>query len=128
MRHDEQGQFDGSDEVDHEPVVRPYAMTQGRTKPRVDVDLLAFVHRTGPMDPLRDRGEHLQLLAACNDPVPAIELIDVIGRAPFNLPLEAARVILGELAAQRRVTITAPANPAPEAATLEKLLRGLQTL
>ena len=54
------------------PLVRPYAMTQGRTRPSgASFDLIAVVAATGeqPGDRLRYSPEHARILRRCGTPV-----------------------------------------------------------
>jgi len=77
------------------PLVRPYAMTQGRTRPRGETfDLIAVVAATGepPGDRLRYSPEHQEILGRCRTPVAVVDLA-----ADSGLPLGVVRVVLGDL-------------------------------
>jgi len=77
------------------PVVRPYAMIRGRTRPRGDrLDLIALVVATGraPADRLALSPEHVSVLRMCRVPVTVADLASELG-----LPLGVVRILLDDL-------------------------------
>ncbi|WP_242614078.1 DUF742 domain-containing protein [Actinomadura roseirufa] len=111
------------------PVVRPYAVTGGRTRPDgEDFELLAVVAATGvpPGDRLRFRPEHLRILRGCARPVPVADLA-----ADLRLPLGVVRVLLGDLRDEGLVAVVRPGAAAagrPDAGVLREVLHGLRAL
>jgi hypothetical protein len=109
------------------PVVRPYAVTRGRTRSRgLTVGLIDLVVSAGRHS-AEARGlgpEHRRLLGLCCSP---ITLADLASEA--DLPLAVVRVLVGDL--QERGLITVAASPG-ESSQNEKVLRsvldGLRTL
>jgi DNA-binding transcriptional ArsR family regulator len=86
------------------PVVRPYAVTQGRVSPTGRVDVVAYVVATaGAAPPSRLQPEHLAIVAAAGRPIPVAELASRI-----DLPLGAIRVLLGDLRSAGLVSLYEP--------------------
>ena len=134
----------GSDDkwVDREagPVVRPYAVTGGRTEP-VDgevLDLIAVVvvtrkrKRSAAADAAKaaaDLGslspEHRRILALCQRPITVADIA-----AETTLPLGVVRVLLADLTQQRRISVLPqrPAEEQPSADLLKEVLHGLRAL
>jgi hypothetical protein len=111
------------------PLVRPYAMTQGRTRPRGETfDLIAVVAATGepPGDRLRYSPEHQDILRRCASPVSVVDLA-----ADSGLPLGVVRVVLGDLRdhglVQTIATIERSAGRA-NLGVLREVLDGLRAL
>src|SRR3954466_16233477 len=76
------------------PVVRPYAMTQGRVAPTGgEIDMMAFVVATSaeiePGGP--PRPEPHAIVAAAWEPIPVVELA-----ATLDLSVRVVRVLLGD--------------------------------
>lgn len=110
------------------PVVRPYAMTQGRTRPRGKaLDLITIVMTTDgrPYDQLQLGPEHQQILRTCRQPTTVADITSDIG-----LPLTLARVLLGDLHEQGLITALDTQQPDHHfpANVLEDILTGLQAL
>ncbi len=101
------------------PVVRPYAMTKGRTTP-VDgpqlsmIDLVAAT-AARPPDGFRLAPEHRQILRLCQVPMTIVDLA-----SDMNLPVGVVRVLLGDLSAHGLLQIL-PARR--EAVSNTRLLR-----
>jgi hypothetical protein len=77
------------------PVVRPYAMTQGRVAPAGgEFDLVAFVVATMPELPPSPhlQPEHHAIIAASWEPMSVVELA-----SKLDLPIGVVRVLLGDL-------------------------------
>ncbi len=116
---------------DSGPVVRPYAVTGGRTEPADGevLDLLAVVVATG-----RDTGsdesakltpEHRRILELCGR---QITVADVA--ADTALPVGVVRVLLADLTAQGAVTVVRKRPPGQRTGNdvLQEILNGLRAL
>lgn len=89
------------------PVVRPYALTGGRTRPTGrSIDLVALVCavRSASRDHLDLEPEHRSLLQLCRLPVSVAELA-----SDLDLPLGVIRILLADLRDQGLVSIHQPA-------------------
>jgi DNA-binding transcriptional ArsR family regulator len=85
------------------PVVRPYALTGGRTRPAGErFDLLALVCavRGAARDPLQLGPEQLTVLRRCQVPTPAADLA-----SDLDLPLGVVRILISDLREMGLVTI-----------------------
>jgi hypothetical protein len=116
---------------DYGPVVRPYALTGGRTEPANGrlLDLIAVVvagrHPAGS-DDLADLGpEHRRILRLCQEPVTVADVA-----SDTSLPLGVVRVLLADLLLQGRITVVPqrPAGEQPSADLLKEVLHGLRAL
>jgi hypothetical protein len=110
------------------PVVRPYAVTKGRTRPSggVWVDLIDIVVATGqrPYRDVRQGPEHRRILSLCRRPVTVVDLTSEI-----DLPLGVVRVLIGDLADAGMIRIIpAQAEPEPDQRLLRMVLDGLESL
>ncbi len=121
---------DGGDRwLDREagPVVRPYALTRGRTRPNgATLGLIDQVAAAGPLV-VDARGlgpEHRQLLHLCRTPTAVAELA-----AETDLPLGVVRVLLGDLLERGAVTVAAPPDVGTqEESVMRSVLDGLRAL
>jgi len=110
------------------PVVRPYAVTKGRTLPSggQSFGLIDVVFATGEHPPahFRPGPEHRRILSLCRRPIPVADLIFEI-----DLPIGVVRVLLGDLAAEGmlRVILT-QSEPGTEQSLLRMVLDGLESL
>jgi Protein of unknown function (DUF742) len=110
------------------PVVRPYALTQGRTLPGggVSFGLIDVVVATGewPSEHFRPGPEHRRILGVCRRPVPIVDLTSEI-----DLPLGVVRVLLGDLIGEGMVRIvSAQRQQTPDQRILKMVLNGLESL
>jgi hypothetical protein len=112
------------------PVVRPYALTAGRTAPAGDVvlDLVSVVAASGPAgaaDLLALAPEHRRLLGLCREPVTVADVT-----ADMTLPLGVVRVLLADLIAEGLVTVQPHPAAVPRARQnlLQEVLDGLRSL
>lgn len=124
----------GSQWYDNEagPLVRPYAMTGGRTRPGpagVPFDLIALVTRV-PGAPGADATalgpEHRTLIDLCRtEPQSVAELA-----ADADLPVGVVRVLLGDLVELGCVSVSRPVPPAqlPDERILREVIDGLRAL
>ena len=91
------------------PVVRPYALTGGRTRPRGEtVDLLAIVTSMvggQPLDRVLLEPEHLRVLQLCRRPLPVADLA-----SDLDLPLGVVRILLSDMRERGLISIGKPAR------------------
>ena len=110
------------------PVVRPYALTQGRTRPAGDsIDLIATVMTTRARiaDPASLAPEHVKVLALARAPTTVADIASDV-----DLPLGVVRIILADLRELGLVAITTPVAAAEriDKHTLREVLNGLRGL
>ncbi|MFE1439871.1 DUF742 domain-containing protein [Streptomyces sp. NPDC058739] len=120
-------------DVEAGPLVRPYAMTGGRTKPGpggARLDLIALV----TLDPAAPRAEdvvdlgpeHRSLTDLCRTETQSVAEL----AAGADLPVGVVRVLLGDLLELGCVTVTRPVPPAqlPDERILREVIAGLRAL
>ena len=110
------------------PVVRPYALTRGRTRPTGEtLDLIAIITavRGVQVDPSSLDPEHLTVLRLCRLPASVADLA-----ADLDLPLGVVRILLGDLQERSLVAIHHPIPPArlPDVQILKEVVDGLRRL
>jgi hypothetical protein len=110
------------------PVVRPYALTRGRTRPVGEtLDLIALVTavRGIEIDRFSLDPEHLALLAMCRLPASVADLA-----ADLDLPLGVIQVFLADLRARGLINVHHPTPPAqmPDPQILREVADGLRRL
>jgi hypothetical protein len=110
------------------PVVRPYALTRGRTRPSGEtLDLIALVTamRGVEVDPVGLDPEHLALLAMCRLPASVADLA-----SDLDLPLWTVQVLLADLRARSLIYVHHPTPPAqlPDPRILKEVADGLRRL
>jgi hypothetical protein len=118
------------DWLDHDagPVVRPYAVTQGRVAPSGgEFDLVAFVVATAP-EPAP--GAHLQpehhaIVAAAWEPISVVELASTL-----DLSIGVVRVLLGDLRSAGLISLYEPpaATQPHDVDVLKAVVNGLRAL
>jgi hypothetical protein len=115
------------------PLVRPYAMTGGRTRPGptgVRFDLIALVTLdTGAPGIDDDTGlgpEHRALIDLCRTETQSVAEL----AAGADLPVGVVRVLLGDLLELGCVTVSRPVPPAqlPDERILREVIEGLRAL
>ncbi|MFF2702912.1 DUF742 domain-containing protein [Streptomyces cyaneofuscatus] len=114
------------------PVVRPYAMTRGRTSSasRHRLDLIALVvPEPAAEDPGRDETlapEHVTIVELCSDAPQSIAEL----AAELDLPVGVVRVLVGDLVEDELVHVTRPVPPAelPDVNILREVINGLRAL
>ena len=118
------------DWLDHDagPVVRPYAMTQGRVAPAGgEFDLVAFVVATMPEVPPAPHllPEHHAIIGACWEPVSVVELA-----SKLDLAIGVVRVLLGDLRSAGLVSLYEPpaATQPHDVDVLKAVVNGLRAL
>ncbi|MGW5021663.1 DUF742 domain-containing protein [Streptomyces cacaoi] len=113
-----------------QPLVRPYAMTGGRTRPRYQLAIEALVHTTA--EPARLQGqlpEHQRICRLCYEIKSVAEI-----SALLTIPLGVARILVADLAEAGLVAIHQPgggessADGQPDVTLLERVLSGLRKL
>lgn len=115
--------------LDHDagPVVRPYALTGGRTRPsgqRFDLlDMVGAVRR-GAQDLAQLPPEHTEVLERCQIPAPIVDLA-----ADLDLPVGVIRILVSDLRERGLVTIH-HAEPAGfgDLKILQEVLDGLRRI
>ncbi|MEU3844351.1 DUF742 domain-containing protein [Streptomyces sp. NPDC028635] len=114
------------------PVVRPYAMTRGRTTSAAQhrLDLIAVVvAEPGAGDPETDptlSPEHVDIVELCRTtPQSVAELA-----AELDLPIGVVRVLVGDLVHGEFVHVNRPVPPAelPDESILRDVINGLRAL
>ena len=113
------------------PVVRPYAVTGGRTQPADGelLDLIAVIVDAGAAAGEDDRiglsPEHRRILGLCRQPATVADVASDTG-----LPLGVVRVLIADLIVAGRITVLPqrPAADQPRAALLREVLQGLRAL
>ena len=87
------------------PVVRPYALTGGRTRPTGEaIYLLALVSSTdAPVDELVVEPEYLAVMRQCRPPKPVADLA-----SDLDLPLGVIRILLSDMREHGLIIIAAP--------------------
>ncbi|WP_327372627.1 DUF742 domain-containing protein [Streptomyces sp. NBC_01216] len=120
-------------DADAGPLVRPYAMTGGRTRPgpsNVRFDLIALVVvDDDPPDRAEETflgPEHRTLLALCRAETQSVAEL----AAEAGLPVGVVRVLLGDLLEAGLVRVSRPVPPAqlPDERILREVIDGLRAL
>ncbi|MGW0908493.1 DUF742 domain-containing protein [Streptomyces sp. NPDC002853] len=125
----------GSQWYDNEagPLVRPYAMTGGRTQPGpsgVRFDLIALValdaNAPSPGDDTALGPEHRALIELCRTETQSVAEL----AADADLPVGVVRVLLGDLLEMGCVKVNRPVPPAqlPDEKILREVIDGLRAL
>ncbi|MFJ9698004.1 DUF742 domain-containing protein [Kitasatospora sp. NPDC101183] len=117
------------DEPDSGPLIRPFAMTGGRTRPRYELALEALV--SADVDPQRLATllpEHQRICTLCTEVKSVAEV-----SALLSFPLGVARILVADLAEAGLVAIHQPASGGesgtqPDVTLLERVLSGLRKL
>ncbi|MFG1999034.1 DUF742 domain-containing protein [Spirillospora sp. NPDC048911] len=123
------------------PVVRPYALTGGRTHYEgVEFDLVALIvtrddagteepDRPGPVGARPNRWapdpEHEMILELCRSPLSVVEVA-----SELELPLGVVRVLLGDLLDRSLILVRRPAPVAqfPSERVLKEVIDGIRAL
>ena len=119
----------GAGPVDQQPLVRPYAMTGGRTRPRYHLAIEALVQTTA--EPAQLQGqlpEHQRICRLCYEIKSVAEV-----SALLTIPLGVARILVADLAEAGLVAIHQSggddnAGGQPDVTLLERVLSGLRKL
>jgi hypothetical protein len=110
------------------PVVRPYAMTRGRTRPTSgEFDLIALIMATQPVPPGGGGlgPEHVAIIELCGRPQSVAEI-----SAHLDLPVGIVRVLLGDLLVGGLILVREPrrTNAHPSEPVLKAVISGLRSL
>ncbi|MFB8028407.1 DUF742 domain-containing protein [Streptomyces sp. NPDC056465] len=115
------------------PLVRPYAVTGGRTQPGptgVRFDLIALVAADDGAEERQGEAllgpEHRALLALCRAEIQSVAELS----ADADLPVGVVRVLLGDLLEAGCVRVSRPVPPAqlPDERILREVIDGLRAL
>ncbi|HEY6795246.1 MAG TPA: DUF742 domain-containing protein [Kineosporiaceae bacterium] len=107
------------------PLVRPYAVTRGRTRsPQAELQMITLVvalqapghPATARLDP-----EHLEILARCQRPTSVAEI-----SAGLRLPLSVVKILISDLIERQLVIFRAAAIP--DLDVLEAVINGIRRL
>jgi Protein of unknown function (DUF742) len=104
-------------------LVRPYTVSNGRTRPTTALDMLSMVMATGRPTPEHLDLDHAKALGLCHTPTSVAEIA-----AHLRLPVVVTKVLVSDLVDAGNVT-TRPPGPAADPtdrSVLEALLDGLQ--
>jgi uncharacterized protein DUF742 len=114
-------------------LVRPYAVTRGRTRPKLEIALESLVETTlrGRASGVSNGGhgrEHERIASLCDGRLQSLAEI----AARMQLPLGVARVLIADMASDGLLAIYEPAllddNDAVGTELLERVLSGLRRL
>lgn len=110
-------------------LVRPYAVTRGRTRPKLEIAIEALVETTVRGRQTGTGGQEQQYIAnLCDGRLQSLAEI----AARMQLPLGVARVIIADMASDGLVAVYEPAsldsNDAVGTELLERVLSGLRRL
>jgi hypothetical protein len=108
-------------------LVRPYAMTGGRTKSdTLGLDLITLVVAMHTATEIDVEPEYERIMTACQFPTSVVEVA-----ASTDLPLQVVKVLLSDLINQRLIIFrspVAPANERPSQHVLQAVLDGIRKL
>lgn len=108
------------------PLVRPYAVTGGRTgSDRFELDLITLVVAVDPNVHIRHVGpDHARVLRACATPSSVAEVA-----AQLDLPLGVIKVLISDLVERNHLTFRSGWVPeAPDLEIMQKVLDGIRNL
>jgi Protein of unknown function (DUF742) len=113
------------------PVVRPYAVTGGRTEPADGevLDLITIIVDAGrgsvDADPIDFSPEHRRIVSLCRRPATVADVA-----SDTALPLGVVRVLLADLIQSGRIKVLPqrPAGQQPSTDLLREVLHGLRAL
>jgi hypothetical protein len=109
------------------PLVRPYSVTRGRTRPdRDDLNIITLVvsmeRENTSLDP-----EYVQILRLCRTPLSIAEI-----SAKLGLPLVVVKILVADLIEGRLLIFRSPASPlsttTPDLKLLQAVLDGIRRL
>ncbi|MBD0747756.1 DUF742 domain-containing protein [Streptomyces sp. CBMA152] len=104
-------------------LIRPYTVSNGRTRPTATLDLLSQVMATGTPPRTQLGPEHSQALGLCEGPTSVAEIA-----AHLRLPAVVTKVLLSDLVECGAVTARAPRfhHTPTDRSLLEAVLDGLR--
>jgi hypothetical protein len=111
-------------------LVRPYAVTRGRTRPRVDIAIEALIEttvrgRTAHSRPGSGQGQEQQQIATmCESRVQSLAEIS----ARLRMHLGVTRILVGDLRAAGHLDVHVLENDFPDPETIMRVIRGLRSI
>jgi hypothetical protein len=111
------------------PVVRPYAVTKGRTVPADGtsaglIDVVVAADKAVPPPGLRLSPEHWHILSRSREPITVVDLA-----SDLDLPVGVVRVLLSDLSQHGMIRIrSTPRGPVTNERLLRDVLDGLHAL
>ena len=107
----------------NEPLIRPYILTGGRTRPRHNLDVHALVHTTeeGRTTTRPLPAEHESIRQMCKSAHSVAEIAALV-----NVPLGVARILIDDMEEQGLISVTMP--PQEDEHSVELLTRVLEGL
>jgi hypothetical protein len=109
------------------PLVRPYAMTGGRTRSdTLGLDLITLVVAMHAASEVDVEPEYGRILSACQRPTSVVEIA-----AEVDLPLQVVKVLLSDLITQRLIIFRSRSTPTaepPSQHVLQAVLDGIRKL
>ncbi|HEX7309277.1 DUF742 domain-containing protein [Lentzea sp.] len=111
------------------PLVRPYAMTSGRTRPKPAGDELTLTTQVRALRTTSDQAsllvEHLEIIKLCRKPLSVAEVA-----AYLNAPLVVVKVLLSDLIQRGDVITRDPSRTAVpmDLNLLQKVLDGVRAI
>jgi predicted transcriptional regulator len=109
-----------------DPLVRPYAVTGGRTRAgTVGLDLITLVVAMRTPDELDLLPEYARAMEVCQQPTSVVEVA-----AYVDLPLQVVKIMLSDLITQGLVIFRSarPTNDRPSQHVLQAVLDGIRRL
>jgi hypothetical protein len=109
-----------------DPLVRPYAVTGGRTRSStLGLDLITLVVAMRTADEVDLQHEYARVLRSCQQPISVVEVA-----AEVDLPLQVVKVVLSDLITQRLVIFRSanPVHEPPSRHVLQAVLDGIRRL
>jgi len=109
-----------------DPLVRPYAVTGGRTRSStLGLDLITLVVAMRTPAEVDLQPEYAQALQVCQHPISVVEVAAMV-----NLPLQVVKVVLSDLITQGLVIFRSapPSDDAPSQHLLQAVLDGIRRL
>lgn len=108
-----------------EPIVRPYALTGGRTRPSHAYPIEALVVTSFAGERV-DAGRGPEARAICKLCTHSRSVAEIA--ALLRVPVGVTRILIGDLADEGLVLVHAPSDDTPDADLLERVLGGLRRL
>jgi hypothetical protein len=102
------------------PLVRPYAVTRGRTRAGLRSDLQMITPVTPVLTATLDP-EHVQILTLCQRPTSVAEI-----SAEVHLPLSVVKILLGDLIERHLVSFRSAVRP--DLKVLQAVIHGIRQL
>jgi len=119
---DEQS-WDEDDELG--PLVRPYAVTRGRTRTgRPELQVITLVMTSRPLEQIPRAGlddEHVQILRWCQRPLSIVEV-----SSHLHLPISVVKILVGDLIARDLLISRSAVNP--DIKVLQAVINGIRRL